>query len=181
MYLTLRKLRNKVKHIAWNSKNLYFWENHLLQVKNSMTFKVTWRGRGNLSFHIIWVSKVHFFIHPVFCTNFKCERSPCMMVCYSWTGSAKNRIVGKGAGIHIFVFCIINFFWNRLFLQSVNTNKWICPSPFPQSLAAPAVRSPFILSPQVVNKRRPSWVCTLNNISHVDVKDFHLRDAVQWF
>jgi hypothetical protein len=33
-------------------------------------------------------------------------------------------IIG-GADIHIFVFCPINFFWNRLFLQSVNTNIWI--------------------------------------------------------
>jgi hypothetical protein len=32
---------------------------------------------------------------------------------------------GGRANIHIFVFCIINFFWNRLFLWSVNTNIWI--------------------------------------------------------
>jgi hypothetical protein len=36
---------------------------------------------------------------------------------------------GGGGHIYIFVFCIINFFWNRLFLRSVNTNIWICPRP----------------------------------------------------
>ena len=37
---------------------------------------------------------------------------------------------GGGAHIHIFVLCIINFFWNRLILQSVNTNiiMNMCPS-----------------------------------------------------
>jgi hypothetical protein len=34
---------------------------------------------------------------------------------------------GGGGNIHIFVFCIINFFWNQLFLRSVNTNIWILP------------------------------------------------------
>ena len=38
-----------------------------------------------------------------------------------------------GAHIHIFVFCFINFFWNRLFLWYVNTNIWICAPP-PQLL-----------------------------------------------
>jgi hypothetical protein len=31
--------------------------------------------------------------------------------------------------IHIFVFCVINFFSNRLFLWSVNTNIWIWRPP----------------------------------------------------
>jgi hypothetical protein len=35
-----------------------------------------------------------------------------------------QSIIGV-ADIHIFVFCPINFFWNRLFLQSVNANIWI--------------------------------------------------------
>jgi hypothetical protein len=34
---------------------------------------------------------------------------------------------GGGAHIHIFMFCIINFFWNWLFLWSVNTNIWVSP------------------------------------------------------
>ena len=57
----------------------------------------------------------------------------------NWTGSdvdlllrqfrrVASSIIG-GAFIHIFVFCIIHFFWNRLFLQSVNTNIWIMPPP----------------------------------------------------
>jgi hypothetical protein len=40
-----------------------------------------------------------------------------------------ERSISGGDHIHIFVFCIINFFWNRLFLRSVNTNIWICPPP----------------------------------------------------
>ena len=40
-----------------------------------------------------------------------------------------GRSISGGAHIHIFVLCIINFFWNRLFLQSVNTNIWICAPP----------------------------------------------------
>ena len=39
-----------------------------------------------------------------------------------------RSIIGR-AHIQIFVLCIINFFWNRLFLQSVNTNIWICAPP----------------------------------------------------
>ena len=39
------------------------------------------------------------------------------------TGAART-IIGE-ANIHICAFCLINFFWNRLFLQSVNTNIWI--------------------------------------------------------
>ena len=37
---------------------------------------------------------------------------------------AARTIIGA-ANIHICAFCLINFFWNRLFLQSVNTNIWI--------------------------------------------------------
>ena len=36
-----------------------------------------------------------------------------------------------GADIHIFVFCTINFFWNRLFLWCVNTYIWISAPPPP--------------------------------------------------
>jgi hypothetical protein len=36
---------------------------------------------------------------------------------------------GGGAHIHIFVFCVINFFSDRLFLWSVNMNIWIWASP----------------------------------------------------
>jgi hypothetical protein len=45
---------------------------------------------------------------------------------------AEITIIG-GADIHIFVFCPINFFWNRLFLQSVNTNTWISAPPPPHN------------------------------------------------
>lgn len=33
-----------------------------------------------------------------------------------------KRQGGGGANIRVFVFYLINFFWNRVFLQSVNTN-----------------------------------------------------------
>ena len=47
-----------------------------------------------------------------------------------WTqGPRKIDNWGGGAHIHIFVLCIINFFWNRLVLRSVNTNIWICAPP----------------------------------------------------
>ena len=39
-----------------------------------------------------------------------------------------SSIIG-GTLIHIFVFCIIHFLWNRLFLQSANTNIWIRAPP----------------------------------------------------
>ena len=45
----------------------------------------------------------------------------------------------RGAHIHIFVLCIINFFRNRLFLQSANTNIWICLHPNYRSSAVSAV------------------------------------------
>ena len=35
---------------------------------------------------------------------------------------ASSIIGGGGADIHIFVFCVINFFRNPLFLWSVSTN-----------------------------------------------------------
>jgi hypothetical protein len=46
-----------------------------------------------------------------------------------WRGGSYS-IIG-GAHIHVFVFCVINFFWNRLFLWSVNTNIWIWAPPPP--------------------------------------------------
>jgi hypothetical protein len=47
-----------------------------------------------------------------------------------------SSIIFLGGRIHIFVFCIINFFWNWLFLRSVNTNIWICPPPPHLSLSS---------------------------------------------
>lgn len=35
-------------------------------------------------------------------------------------------LISEGANTHIFVFCIIKFFWNQLLLQTVKTNIWIC-------------------------------------------------------
>ena len=49
-------------------------------------------------------------------------------LCISTSGAA-SVIIGGGVNIHIFVFCIINFFWNPLFLWSVNTNIWIFAPP----------------------------------------------------
>jgi hypothetical protein len=37
-----------------------------------------------------------------------------------------NSII-VGANIYIFVFCLINLFWNQLFLRAANTNTWILP------------------------------------------------------
>ena len=52
------------------------------------------------------------------------------MVIVNWfTNRGCRRSISGGAHIHIFMLCIINFFWNRLFLQSVNTSIWICAPP----------------------------------------------------
>jgi hypothetical protein len=51
---------------------------------------------------------------------------------------------GGGADIHIFVICPINFFWNRLFLQSVNKNIWIS-APAIIDIPAPLSRWVFTL------------------------------------
>ena len=53
-----------------------------------------------------------------------------MTIDHNSSGAAEDRYLGGGgADIHIFLFSI-NFFWNRLFLQSVNTNIWIsAPTP----------------------------------------------------
>ena len=59
---------------------------------------------------------------------------------------------GGGADIHIFVFCPINFFWNRLFLQSVNTNIWIS-APAIINIPAPLVRD---ISFQLYLSKMPS-------------------------
>ena len=48
--------------------------------------------------------------------------------CILFSGVASS-IIGGGGHINIFVFCVINFFWNRLFLRSVNMNIWIWPPP----------------------------------------------------
>ena len=37
-------------------------------------------------------------------------------------GRGRSLSGGGGANIHIFMLCIINFFWNQLFLRFVNTN-----------------------------------------------------------
>ena len=39
---------------------------------------------------------------------------------------------GGGAHIHIFVLCIINLFWNRLFLQCEHAYMNMCPPPPPE-------------------------------------------------
>jgi hypothetical protein len=41
----------------------------------------------------------------------------------------RSKLDNWGAHIHILLFCVINFFWNRLFLWSVNTNIWIWALP----------------------------------------------------
>jgi hypothetical protein len=51
---------------------------------------------------------------------------------HDFSGEHRRRKIDKWGGgdhIHIFVFCIINLFWNRLFLRSVNTNIWIWSPP----------------------------------------------------
>ena len=50
----------------------------------------------------------------------------------------RRRKIDKWGGdhIHTFVFCIINLFWNRLFLRSVNTNIWIWSPPTYRSFDA---------------------------------------------
>ena len=58
----------------------------------------------------------------------------------------KSMIIGTGAArtiigvanIHISAFCLTNFFWNRLFLQSVYANTWIF-APSVMVLRAPVI------------------------------------------
>ena len=52
--------------------------------------------------------------------------------------SGVERSIIEGVDIHIFVFCVINLFWNVLFLRSVNTNIWIW-TPSIIELATPLV------------------------------------------
>ena len=62
-------------------------------------------------------------------------------------GGGRSIIGGRrGEHIHIFMFYTINFFWNRLFLQSVNTNIWI-------------------YAPQLSIFRRPCWNLMLDILS----------------
>ena len=59
---------------------------------------------------------------------------------FQWRRQLDN---GGGANMHIFVFCIINLFWNRLFLLSVNTSIYEYSPPLPPTiieLAAPLLR-----------------------------------------
>ena len=43
----------------------------------------------------------------------------------------RSQLDNWGGHIHIFVFCVINFFWNLLFLRSGNMNIWIWAPPPP--------------------------------------------------
>ena len=67
---------------------------------------------------------------------------------------------GGGANIHICASCLINFFWNRLFLQSVNTNIWIfapsiivLPAPLEISYLIQNVCVFFLPEPQQVGSK----------------------------
>jgi hypothetical protein len=53
------------------------------------------------------------------------------------SGAASSIIGGGGANIHIFGFCIINFFWNRLFLWPVTTQIYEYSPPPIIELVAP--------------------------------------------
>ena len=78
---------------------------------------------------------------------------------------AEIRQLGREANIHIFVFCIITLFSNRLFLRSVNMNIGISPSPNHRSSAVPVyehlifysvhgiLRPPPFLNPCLVEHR----------------------------
>ena len=50
---------------------------------------------------------------------------------------------GGGAHIHIFVLCIINLFWNRLFLQCEHEYMNMCP---PSIIHLPRLLTAFILN-----------------------------------
>ena len=63
--------------------------------------------------------------------------------------SGVERSIIEGVDIHIFVFCVINPFWNVLFLRSVNTNIWIW-TPSIIELATP-ISNRLLL--QFVNKK----------------------------
>ena len=41
---------------------------------------------------------------------------------YHYGSGARRLIIAGGANIHIFMFCLINFFRNPLFSRSVNLN-----------------------------------------------------------
>ena len=53
------------------------------------------------------------------------------MVWYGMVWQCRSKLDNWGAHIHIFLFCVINLFWNRLFLWSVNTKIWIWAPPPP--------------------------------------------------
>ena len=76
----------------------------------------------NFNFHFLNLYKMYF-------QNYFANRSIKLEsftshLQHSRPSGAARAIIGW-ANIHICAFCLINFFWNRLFLQSVNTNIWI--------------------------------------------------------
>jgi hypothetical protein len=78
-----------------------------------------------------------------------------------------------GADIHIFVFCPINFFWNRLFLQSVNWAEHeymnICPPNYRYSGASAAQHLRTALYYTFEASLEASHACTWNYIRVCDI------------
>jgi hypothetical protein len=83
------------------------------------TYCIEWR---NDNVYSIWTSVAILPFRN--CVYFHANSYTVQHMIWHETRGAGISIIG-GADIHIFVFCPINFFWNRLFLQSVNTNIWI--------------------------------------------------------
>jgi hypothetical protein len=75
---------------------------------------------------IVWIQ---FYVEPAR----QKWRPLCCYLCWSLQCRQWRSKLGNwgGPNIHIFVFFLINLFWNQLFLRSVNTNIWILP-PLPQ-------------------------------------------------
>lgn len=67
---------------------------------------------------------IHFFRNYLFPQHSRTKSADCLLASTLYTG--RGRLIIDGASVHMFVFGVINFFWNRLLLQSVNTNIWIC-------------------------------------------------------
>jgi hypothetical protein len=86
------------------------------------------RLKGNIKKTLTWTNP--FFGCIVFIFYTKATFTGWTKMSFTAWRACRSKLDNwGGAHIHIFVFCVINFFWNRLFLWSVNMNRWIWAPP----------------------------------------------------
>jgi hypothetical protein len=115
-----------------------------------------------------------FLIHSLYCQN---QAAHIKQLLHSRIGKCqgqRRRNIDNwgGADIHIFVFCPINFFWNRLFLQSVNTNIWISDPPI-IDIPAPLVKKIYKCFEKVVSTDFIASVLHIFNTFYLKLYSIH--------